>query len=273
MKFNFLIPLKTTKVFDNSNWSEDKEKHELIKENLVRTLISIEGAASQVSDKVEVNVFVSGHENPLTDMEKIWSYINIVFVGNDFPRPTEKSLYMNDKELKKTSAIKELKKTMEQNKEESSIVMLLDADDLVATDFFHTVLSTFEEQNCDDIAMMSGYLCDKNNQAFGYLNGIDRIFYRNCGSSFISKVKLEDLEIGGFVSRLRNHVRFHEQAKDASRNVYYSFEPTVLYLVNHGENDVSERHGEHHMINFVKQYLCSVEQISQVKEKFPSLVL
>lgn len=237
----------------------------------MRTLKSIDDAASVAGDVIEVNVFISGHENPLENVAQDWKSISIDFIENHFSRPTDKSLYMKDKELKKISAFARVESFIAQSDNDTTLLMLFDADDLVSKDFFNYVLLTFEQQGCDDIAIMAGYMYDYNNKTFGYLDGSERIFYRNCGSSFISKVKLEDLQDNGFVHRLKNHVEFHLRAKEASRNVHYSFNTSVLYLVNHGENDISERHGEFYIVHFVKHFKCSPEEASLANEQFPLL--
>ena len=272
MRFCFVIPLKTTKVFEDNKWVDSEKKRGLILLNLMRTLKSIDNAASVADEAIEVTVFISGHENPLESVAQDWKCISIYFVENSFPRPADKSLYMRDKELKKTSAFSHVESFIAQSDNDKTFLMLFDADDLVSKDFFNYILPTFDQQKCDDIAIMAGYLYDYKNKTFGYLDGNERIFYRNCGSSFVSKIKLEDLQSKGFIHRLKNHIEFHLRAKEASRKVYFSFDSSVLYLVNHGENDVSERHGEYHMVHFVKHFKCSLEEASLAQEKFPLLV-
>ncbi|WP_348681479.1 hypothetical protein [Alteromonas mediterranea] len=272
MRFCFVIPLKTTKVFEDNKWVDSENKRSVVLLNLLRTLKSIDNAASAADGEIDVNVFISGHENPLESVAQQWKSISIYFVENSFPRPADKSLYMKDKELKKSSAFATVERFIAQSDSVTTFLMLFDADDLVSRDFFNYVLSTFERQKCDDIAIMAGYLYDYKNKRFGYLDGRERIFYRNCGSSFVSKIRQEDLQSKGFIHRLKNHIEFHLRAKEVSRNVYYSFDSSVLYLVNHGENDVSERHGEYHMVHFVKHFKCSLEEASLAQEKFPLLV-
>lgn len=271
MRFCFVIPLKTTKVFEGDQWIDSENKRSLILLNLLRTLKSIDNAASVANDDIEVEVFISGHENPLENSIQDWNFISIYFIENHFPRPTDKSLYMKDKELKKTSAFARVERFISQSDIKTTFLMLFDADDLVSKDFFNCVIEVFDDKGCDDIALMAGYMYDYKNKTFGYLDGNERIFYRNCGSSFISKIKLEDLRKNGFVHSLKNHVEFPLRAKEALRNVYYTFDASVLYLVNHGENDVSERFGEYHMVHFVKHFRCSLEEASLAKEKFPLL--
>lgn len=271
MRFCFVIPLKTIKVFEDNQWIDSEKKRSLILLNLMRTLKSIDEAASAANDVIEVNVFISGHENPLENVTQDWKSISIDFIENHFPRPVDKSLYMKDKELKKTSAFARVESFIAQSDSDTTFLMLFDADDLVSKDFFNHVLPAFEQHGCDDIAIMVGYMYDYNNKTFGYLDGSERIFYRSCGSSFISKVNLEDFQNNGFVHRLKNHVEFHLRAKEASRSVHYSFNTSVLYLVNHGENDISERHGEYYMVHFVKHFKCPPEEVSLAKEKFPLL--
>lgn len=151
-------------------------------------------------------------------------------------------------------------------------LMFFDVDDLVFKDFFNCVIEVFDDKGCDDIVFMVGYMYDYKNKMFGYFDGNECIFYRNCGLFFILKIKLEDLWKNGFVYSFKNYVEFFLWVKEVLCNVYYIFDVLVLYFVNYGENDVFERFGEYYMVYFVKYFRCLFEEVFLVKEKFFLLV-
>lgn len=201
MQFNFIIPLKSVYARDKDTWITTQEKSKTVLKNLERTLSSIDQSADHNPNKeIDINIFISSHENPFDPslpgfLKNNFKNINVFSIENKFGRPEDKSEYMNDKERKKDSAIKEITTRGIKNE---SYLMFLDADDLLALSFFNTVLDAFKSNNCDDICLMSGYLFNFRDKIPGILNGIDRIFYRNCGSSFISKINALDLDENGF---------------------------------------------------------------------------
>ncbi|WP_278386786.1 hypothetical protein [Stutzerimonas kunmingensis] len=274
MEFKFIIPLKTLSKKVGETWTIDPDSSNIIVDNLERTLQSISIAAENCSHEIDISAIISGHENPLIYFPVKQENIKIFFIENDFNRPQEKSQYMNDKERKKESAWKQIAKNWTEGSEPlEKLVMLMDADDLITKDFFDTVISYFKDTNCDDACLMSGYVFDYKNSSRGYLDGIEKIFYRNCGSSFISKLSKKDVQTqNSYIYQLKNHVKFPEIAKQHGRKVGEIFHPIACYLVNHGQNDASERHGPQHMVNFVRQYQCSQEKAQEFQIKFPYLM-
>lgn len=275
-EFIFVIPLKTFSTKMADGWKIDLGKTKTTLENLDRTLLSIDNAANQFDENLTINVFISGHENPFDQeffhfLKNVYEKINIKFICNDFNRPADKNEYMKDKRRKKHSALKALYETTAHQDEKETFLMFIDADDLVSSNFLIRTIELFRENDCDDIALVSGYVFDHRNKVCGFLDGKKKLFYRNCGSSFISRISGRDLEKDGILYKLGNHVRFPEIAENHNRNVYFCFDPMVLWLVNHGQNDASERHGDQRMINFVKQYRCDHKRLLPLNESFPFL--
>jgi len=279
INFNFLIPLKTLSTMNDGLWVFDLKKSKEVLGNLERTLKSIYISKQNCTKDINVNVFISGHESPFLEEYKgffcqDYEGVNVKFIENAFDRPVDKSFYMADKERKKDSAFKWMYENFDFISTDCNFLMLFDADDLVSKDFFNVILSSFESKDCyEDACLMSGFVFDWKNRVCGFLDGSDKIFYRNCGSSFISVINREDLDPdNGFLYKLRNHVRFPEITQSLGRNLKKIYTPCVLYLVNHGQNDVSERYGESHMVDFVKQFKCSEEQLNHLMVDFIGLI-
>jgi len=168
---------------------------------------------------------------------------------------------MEDKVSKKNVA---RKKILEMAKP-GDLFMFMDADDLVSKDFVQQVGGIFSRNpDADDVAFYTGYVLDARRNKIAYLDGVSKIFYRNCGSCFVSKIKESDLEMideaKTFLFSLKNHVEFPESSLAFGRSVIAMKVPVVCYIVNHGSNDASERVSAKHIESFVDSFLCSNEQ-------------
>lgn len=255
MIFNFVVPLK-------SLYLDGIIKGKKIVLNLSRAMLSIDYAAGLTED-YDVNVYISGHENPFLEFPELipkLSNIKVIFVNNYFSAPSSSDEYMKDKRNKKLSAFNRIFDDTDWRVHDYVYLMHFDADDVVAKSFFVDFFDEAKDLSVDDYCLVSGFAFDVINKNLGYVDGRDRLFYKNCGSSYICKVRKKDFGEGEILHKLKNHVRYPSVAEKNFRKVRYISEPLVTYLVNHGENDVSLRHGDKRMVNFVKRIECSDEK-------------
>jgi len=240
----FIIPLRSKKT--SLDWQNV----------CLRLKSTVDSILNQRVDDLDVKIFICGHEKP--EFLDTLIYKKIDFLSAPFDPPSDQSEYMADKLGKKRFASLSINKELLSDSD-FKLVMQLDADDILHHEFIANVSLLFNEDNSiDDIMIMNGYAYDYSRKVLAYLDGVNKIFYRNCGSSFISKIKCDDL--GDSISsdcyfhNLTNHVRYPEVANSYNRNVKGCYFPGVLYLVNHGSNDASERHGVQKLENFINQY-------------------
>lgn len=274
MDFKFIVPLKSVYSHTEGDWSFNSAKASKVFANLTRTLLSIHNAYLHADPKynLSVQILIGCHEDPLSpdfgelaiDVGAFSSAVTIVPLVQAFDRPIDKEFYMKDKRRKVKACVEHLRKA---NRDGEAFVMLLDADDVVSETFFSSVIEIFQTQACDDICFMSGYVYDDGNSVLGFLNGHDRIFYKNCGSCFVSRITHEAAHYD-YLIELKNHTKFPDVALAHGRTVYDAFQPEILYIVNHGENDVSERFSKRRMVTFVKTYRSANADIQGVLSKF-----
>lgn len=229
----------------------------------LRLKSTIDSILNQQVFSKKIEIVISGHEKPYF-LEKL-KYQNVHFISVPFDIPKEQKQYMLDKlNKKKFASIFVKNHLLEKNKE--VIIMQLDADDILHPEFVSNIEATFlNNKMINDICLMSGYTFDFKRRKLAYLNGEDKVFYRNCGSSFISRVTEKDLpsniEDSCYFNYLADHVRFPEIAIKNNRHVYEFYYPGVMYLVNHGSNDVSGReNGENIIRSFIDTYEVEIVQ-------------
>lgn len=244
----FVIPLRSEKT--SSNWIN-------VCERLESTINSI---LKQKDYSGDINIIICGHEKP--NFLENNNNQNIVFLEAPFDSPVNISEYMADKLNKKRFAGKYLKENLFFN-DVNYLLMQLDADDILHPNFVSNVSLLFsEDDTIDDVMIMNGYAFDYSRKELAYLDGINKIFYRNCGSSFVSKISSEDLgsDITSkcYFNELTNHVKYPEISVSYGRKVRGCYFPGVMYLVNHGSNDASERHGVQKIQSFVDQYRAEI---------------
>lgn len=246
-KFYFSVPLKSYK-------ESGEESAKLICRNLNASLCSIANSAEK-SGKFEVEVFVSSHENPFDDYPGIFNFpesLKINLIVNNFDRPVDKSQYMKDKRRKKNAIFEYMLRNGLVESDEDFYLMPFDADDVVALSFFNDLEKVLVEEH-DDICFMSGFVYDKKNLRVGFLDGVKKRFFKNCGTCYITKLKGRDLVApDGAVFRFNNHSKYPDISQGLGRKVVYSYFPALCYVVNHGENDSSLRHGENHFERYVR---------------------
>ncbi|NUE61150.1 glycosyltransferase family 2 protein [Escherichia coli] len=207
--------------------------------------------------------FISGYQNENVSFVKVWH-----------PVPAEKSGYMNDKASKKNVARRKILEVAKPG----DFFMFIDADDLVSKDFSQVVESIFaRNHDADDLAFYAGYVHDANRGKISYLDGITRVFYKICGSCFVSKLNSLDFtdkdEKETFLFSLRDHTKFPESSLAFGRSVIAVKEPVVCYIVNHGSNDTTERVSSSQIESFVDAFICSDNLlIERYNNNFPSLL-
>lgn len=247
----FIIPLRSQRT--SLDW-----------ENVCARLKgTIDSILSQKTINQKIEIVVAGHEKPYFLNNMGYQYVH--FLTAPFDVPTDKSLYMVDKLNKKKLAGIFVNKNLLKG-QESTLVMQVDADDILHPEFVSNIHLIFDQNpSINDITLMNGYAFDFKRKKLAYLDGKNKIFYRNCGSSFISKVNStdmpSDITSNCYFNYLANHVRFPEIAEKNGRTVYQLFYPGVMYLVNHGTNDVSEReNGENIIKNFIDSFAAEIEK-------------
>lgn len=251
----FVIPLRSKKT--SLDWSNV----------CLRLKSTIDSILSQSLIGKKVKILIAGHEKP--DFLDNVIYQHVIFLSVPFSCPKDKSEYMLDKLNKKKFSGVYIKKNLMTDDNNVEIIMQMDADDIIHPEFVANVYKIYKENPyADDIALMSGYAFDFKRNKLAYLNGIEKIFYRNCGSSFISKVKKNDLpndlNSACYFNYLSNHVHFPEISAKNGRRVYEAFYPGVMYIVNHGTNDVSERNnGDMVIQSFIDTYYAPIEDHPQ----------
>lgn len=202
----------------------------------------------------EYSIIIAGHEKPefLEDIAE-----NISFIQATIPIPENQQGYMLDKMSKKTLAKNKILSTAKPG----DLFMFFDADDLVAKSFYTDISKTFNENPAiDDIALYSGYVFDYNRKKISHLDGKSKIFYKNCGSCFISKIsELDIIEFdsdNSFFSSLKDHTKFPTSSIAYGRSFVALKAPITCYIVNHGSNDSAERVGTKEIELFVDQHIC-----------------
>lgn len=238
---HFAIPLRAKKTA--KNWEDVCRQLEL-------TIKSIDEMG------VEYRIVIACHDIP--EISALQHNKRIVFVSAPFPEPADKNGYMIDKSSKKNMA----RRTILQTAESGDFFMFMDADDLVSKDFFHQINSTFERNpDVDDIVFHTGFLFDAGRKKLSYLDGKNKIFYKACGSCFISKLRGSDVdknidENDSFLFSLKDHTKFPESSITFGRSIISMRTPVVCYIMNHGSNDTSERVSNNYIESFVDSLIC-----------------
>lgn len=240
----FAIPLRAKAT--SENW--DNVCH-----RLESTITSIANSGG------EYKIFVAGHDKPLFLEEDD----KATFLKVSLSVPSDKSGYMSDKESKKNVARRHILKIANSG----DLFMFLDADDIISNDFYKEVTSRFDKNpDIDDIALYSGFVYDTNRDKLAYLNGKDKVFYRNFGSSFISKISSHDInepeEKNTFLFLLKDHTKYPEHSIRFGRSILSLFTPIACYIVNHGSNDAAERVGSDAICRFVDEFECKNEELT-----------
>lgn len=242
MKIFFGVPLRSKQTA--TDWK-------IVCDRLYSTIQSIR--SNLVPSGYSIKIVICGHEIP--DFIKENEYKEVTFIKSHKDIPSCPEEYMLDKGRKKKIIAKHVDSVLE--KDEEALFMFFDADDIISSKLIINIIRDFKMNNIDDIAFMRGYIFDLESNKFGFFNGESKIFYRVCGSSYISKV------FGGsafsYLNKLNNHTKFPAISESLGRKVEYSKYPGIAYIVNHGANDVNQRRGDSSVNNLLKRYAVDVE--------------
>jgi len=241
----FAIPLRAKETSDN--W-------ENVCYRLHSTIKSIKDAGGETA------IYVAGHDKPLF----LENNNDAVFLRVPFPAPVDKTGYMSDKESKKNVARRYILKSAKPD----DLFMFMDADDVISKNFISDVISRFSKNpDIDDIALYSGFAFDSKRKKLAYLNGKNKVFYRNCGSCFISRIRSYDIlekdEKNTFLFSLKDHTKYPECSIRFGRSLLALFSPVVCYVVNHDSNDSNTRIGTDAICRFVDEFECRNEEQSK----------
>lgn len=210
----FCIPLKSKKV--SSRWNKDIE-------SLVWTIESI---LCQKKSNLKPHIVISGHEKP--DFLNSDRYLNyITFIENkNLPIPETVSEKNTDKQTKKKVA---LNKIAEMAKE-SDYVCISDADDLMNCELFKQAEKKFSK-GFTDLVFFTGYMYNRATKDLAYIDGVNSIFYKICGSCIMSRVTKQDINNQfKFFYTLTNHTKFYEKCVESNRKPHKFTFPAVLYM-------------------------------------------
>ncbi|ATM00395.1 glycosyltransferase family A protein [Aeromonas bestiarum] len=247
----YAIPLRAKQT--SNNWDD-------VCKLLYKTLQSISLTGG------DYKVVVACHDKPDFPLTEFDDRVSFVKVWH--PVPTDKNGYMADKTSKKNVARRKILELAQAD----DLFMFIDADDILAKDFFNVISSAFSRNpDIHDIAFHTGFILDSNRGKVGYLDGKEKVFYKGCGTCFISRLSGEDVnnddETATFLFSLKDHTKYPESSLTFGRSVMAMQTPVVCYIVNHGSNDTTERVGLNAMESFVDRLECKNEALLKRYEK------
>lgn len=213
----------------------------------------------------EYKVVIACHDIPDFSLSEFDNRVSFIKVWH--PVPTDKNGYMPDKTTKKNIA---RRKILESAKA-GDLFMFIDADDVLARNFYEVISKTFKENvDADDIAFYTGFVFDYKNSKLGYFDGKQKTFYKACGSCFVSKLRSEDIsqddETTTYLFSLKDHTKYPQYALNFGRSVIFLKAPIVCYIANHGSNDTLERVE----VNTIKSFVETLECKDQALIKYYS---
>ncbi|MCY9835206.1 glycosyltransferase family A protein [Aeromonas media] len=243
--FYYAIPLRAKQT--SKNWDEVCQ----LLESTIKSIAAGGGDYRIVVACHDKPEFASGYQNDSVSFVKVWH-----------PIPADRSGYMADKSTKKNVARRKILETAKPG----DFFMFIDADDLVSKDFLHQVESMFSRNpDADDLTFYTGYVFDARRGKISYFDGISRIFYKSCGSCFVSKLDARDCsgqeeEKDTFLFSLQAHANFPDSSLAFGRSVLAMKTPVVCYIMNHSSNDTNERATASKIESFIDSFICKDEQ-------------
>lgn len=251
-KVAFGIPLRA-KEFSN-NW-------DLVCKNLERTLSSL----SRQND-LDFKVYIASHDYPPINFYNL----NVRILLAPFPPPKNNDEIGRDKGRKKRM----IGTALREEGYESLYFMHLDADDLVDPTLVEFVR---KDNNNRGYLMSKGYMCDIANKSIAICNENNSPFYKHCGSCAIVYFKNDELPMNYqdnncYFSKLKNHTKYKEVAKNYGRPLKLLKNYMVVYLVNHGENNRIYKGKGATKERFVERNrITSKKKIHSIRTRFPEL--
>lgn len=216
-KVVFAIPLKPRSR--SKDWG-------LVEHNLSVTLRSV-----RQSTNCNYMCAIAGHDRPDVDYRD-----DAVFLPVDFPEPTGLPEAGRDK-YRKLRHIGAWVRSV--GADEKTLVMFLDADDLISSRLVDFALST----TADALVVRDGYRLDLSN---GRIGAIDGDFHMRCGSSFFVRFQEEDFPLSWkdnqtYFGQMHGHMSRFEVASAAGKRVEAVPFRAVTYLINHADSLQLER--------------------------------
>lgn len=216
IKIFYCIPLKGKAV--SSDWGKDVKSLE----NLIDSLLF------QANTTLTPHIVISGHDKPASlNTEKYSNYITFV-PNNDLQIPRTIEDKNRDKQAKKRSG---LAKIFELSRE-GDFLAISDADDIMHCDLFNEIEKKFSK-DITDLVFFTGYMYNSVSKDLAYIDGINSIFYKVCGSCIVSKITKQDIsDKFKFFYRLDNHTKFYDICLSNNRKPYKFTFPAALYMHN-----------------------------------------
>lgn len=215
------MPLKAKAT--SSNWDQE--------------CFSLKNVLNSIFYQSETNitpfVYLSCHDVPYF-IENYEFKKNIIIINNNnLVLPTTIQEKNNDKQNKKKQAIK----TIARSSSEGDLIAIFDADDLCHSELFNNLEFQLKNTSYTDFVFHTGYMFNNDTKDFAYIDGINNIFYKICGSCIVSRILKEDIDNDlYFFYKLSNHTKFFEICESNNRLPHkYSF-PAMLYMHNSVNN-------------------------------------
>ncbi|WP_438766462.1 hypothetical protein [Kushneria sp. TE3] len=237
----------------------------LVCRNLERTLACL--SRQQCGD---FRVLIACHERPDIDTHGL----DVEFVLADTPLPPpvdDKGLTGSDKPVKKRLIGVALSRQVDK----PFYYMHLDADDLVHPEL---VARVFADDNQRGYLINQGVMFDCATGTFGQCGPLHSPFWQHCGSCAIVYFLHEELPRAlsakdAYFTRFTGHKQYHDIACEHGRPLAPLTGDMGVYMVNHGENDVSTYRGRTGVKSrFVRRHRIADEQgVTRLLSLFPEL--
>lgn len=255
-RFYFGIPLRARAC--SQDWS-------LVCRNLERTLAALANQRCR-----DFAVLICCHEQPEIDTFGL----DVAFILADSPPPPlvdEKGEPGNDKPLKKRM----LGMALTQRVNAPFYYMQLDADDLVHPEL---VAATLRDDNRRGYLIDKGFMLDGSSGRFGVCDPDHSPFWQQCGSCAVVYFTPEDLPVKlkdnqCYFTKFQRHREYADIAAQHGRPLTAFEDYMGVYIVNHGENDVSVYRGKlEAKPSYVRRHLLEDnETLRQLALLYPSL--
>lgn len=215
MNLHICIPLKSKSV--SASWSSEC----IALQDVFNSIFS------QSNTNIKPIIYLACNEIPdFIETYAFKKYVSILKLEL-LEIPTSPQEKNQDKQLKKKIALDEISKSVQKD----DLIAIFDADDLCHSDLFRTIENKIKVIDCTDFIFYTGYMYNKNTNDFAYIDGVNNIFYKVCGSCIISKVLLTDIENKlDFFYKLNNHTKFYEICENNGRKPNKFTFPAMLYM-------------------------------------------
>ncbi|MGM8850552.1 glycosyltransferase family A protein [Salinicola halophyticus] len=255
-RFYFGIPLRSRQA--SFDWP-------LVCRNLERTLLSLKHQTCG-----DFGILVACHEIPDVDTFDL----DIEFIVADFDPPPavdDEGRPGNDKPKKKRMVGLAMKARMA----DDGYYLQLDADDLIHPDLVNFTLA---DDNRRGYLIERGYMFDCCTGQFGQMDQEHSPFWRHCGSCavvYFTKADMPDhlMDNRCYFNQFKRHREYVDIAAARGQPLVPYPEPMAIYLINHGENDISMYRGKKGVKSeYVRRSLVEdPDEISKLVADYPQL--